>query len=105
MNLLRGFRSALLLRRVLRHAAGIELQLKEQNGYLKRLADHFAPAFVEQPEARASVDFVRPVEVALTEAFVERTFHEQGRPPTDDEIERFLADETTLDARTRLEEV
>lgn len=105
MQLFRGLQSALLLRSVLKSVKGIETALVTQNTLLARLADKFAPVYDESVQARASVDFVSPIEVALTDAFSERTMREQGRAPTDDEIQRFLDDERTIDLRQQLEQV
>jgi len=104
VNLLRTLRTAFAYRRALRTLGSIDARLAEQNTYLRRLADHFAPAPPEnQPEPTFSVDFISPAELALVERFSEQVLHDQGRPPTDEEIVRYLADEATVDLRARME--
>lgn len=83
----------------------IDGRLAEQNLYLKRLADHFAPVFQTDPvsSAEASVDFLNTVEASLVMDYVERTQQDTGRPPTDEEILRYLADEATQSLAERLD--
>ena len=98
------FRSLIAYRRALKTLSSIDLRLAEQNTYLKRLADHFAPALpTDLPEPSYSVDFIAPAELALVERFSEQVQHDQGRPPTEEEIVRYLADEATIDLRARME--
>ena len=84
--------------------SSIDARLAEQNSYLKRLADHFAPVPPEATEPlRFSIDFVSPAELAQVEHYAEQVMHDQGRPPTDEEILRYLNDEATIDLRARME--
>jgi len=102
---LRSFSLGLLTRRTLRTLDRLEARLTEQNTYLKRLADHFAPTVdPNQPAPEQSVDFLNGTEAGLVLDYIERTHRDTGRPPTDEEILRYLADEATIDLTSRMEE-
>lgn len=101
---LRNFSLGLLTRRALRALDRVESRLTEQNTYLKRLADHFAPVYDSDGEVpERSVDFLNGTEAGLVLDYVEKTQREMGRPPTDEEILRYLADEATIDLTERME--
>jgi hypothetical protein len=69
------------LRRLNRHLA-------EQNRYLKRLADHWAPETDRVPvdPRTRSVDFSEDRQQALILEYVAKTSADVGRDPTDEEI-------------------
>lgn len=98
----RGFR---LARRTLKSLCAIEAHLAEQNGYLRRLADHIAPDHTATPAPTgASVDYLNPHEAIAVQAYIEKTARDTGRVPTEEEILRYLADEATIDLQARMEE-
>lgn len=104
MSLLRTLTLPFLYRRLLKSTTAIEARLAEQNSYLKRLADHFAPEPpTAQAEPRFSVDYASPAEIALADAYIARTLRDVGRPPTEEEVERYLAQESIVDLRARVE--
>lgn len=101
---LRNFSLGLLTRRMIRTLDRVEARMAEQNTYLQRLADHFAPQFdTSGPPPERSVDFLNNTEAGLVLDYIERTQRETGRGPTDEEILRYLADEATIDLATRME--
>jgi hypothetical protein len=101
---MRNFSLGLLTRRAIRALDRVEMRLIEQNTYLKRLADHFAPQFdANEPAPERSVDFLNNTEAGLVLDYVERTQRETGRAPSDEEILRYLADEATIDLTERME--
>lgn len=102
---LRSLSAAFAYRRLLRSIASIDQRLAEQNRYLARLADHFAPQIPqEDAPASAAVDYLNPFEAAVVDDYVRRTQQDTGRPPTDEEVLRYLADEKTIDLQSRLAE-
>jgi hypothetical protein len=82
----------------------VDDRLAEQNSYLKRLADHFAPEPDPAPvnSREQGVDFLNPVEAAVVQDYVAKTMTDTGREPSEDEILRYLADEKTVDLQSRL---
>lgn len=105
MHVLRNLRLGFAYRRVLRTLSVIDSRLAEQNTYLRRLADHFAPEPpANQGEPVHSVDFLAPAEAAIVDQYVQRTHQDTGRVPTEEEILRYLADESTIDLKARLEQ-
>lgn len=105
MRALRALVAPLLFRRALRALDQIDQRLAEQNRYLQRLAEYFAPAYGDDPaDAQATgVDHLNPLEAARVLDYVAKTRQDTGRDPTDDEILRFLAEDETTDLHTRLE--
>lgn len=105
VNFLRSLSLPLLYRRTVKTLASIDARLAEQNLYLKRLADHFAPHIDEQEPAvaQAGVDYLNHVEAILVQDYQDRTFRDTGKLPTDDEILRYLADEATTDLQSRMQ--
>jgi hypothetical protein len=81
---------AFLLRRVLRSLSGIEAHLAQQNQILLRLTDHLAPRVPSDDLGAGSVDFLNPTDIILADAFAAQVQAEQGRPPTEAEILRYL---------------
>lgn len=98
--------AALLLRRVARDLGRLTDALTEQNGYLRRLADRYAPIDppTDRKEVRADtgVSHLDVDEAFLAQAYVERTLRDTGHMPDEEEILIHLADEKTLDLHTRL---
>jgi hypothetical protein len=89
------------LRRSLQLLASLDQRLAEQNTYLARLADEFAPALPaadpaaqsgSSPLAPAEVTFLDESEAADVESYTARFSTQHGRPPTDDEALEFLAE-------------
>lgn len=86
------------LRRSLQLLASIDQRLAEQNTYLARLADEFAPAVPAadaastSPLAPAEVSFLDDTEAADVERYSAGFATQHGRPPTDDEALEFLAE-------------
>lgn len=104
MKFLRSLQLGLLHRRTLKALSAIDGRLAEQNGYLRRLADHFAPELpAEGVEPSFSVDHLNAAEAGIVLDYVERTRGDLGREPTEDEIMRYLADEKPIDLQQRLE--
>jgi hypothetical protein len=105
MNLFRGLALSLLQRRLVKIFTSIDQRLAEQNSYLKRLADQVAPQIAEsEPKsAEAGVDFLNPIEAAVAQSFIDRTYKDTGHLPTDDEIARFLDTEAAVDLQARLD--
>ena len=106
MARLRLLPSLFLLRGAIRELRGIREQLARQTAAIERLAQHYAPADPDTDPAIVAADtgasFVDTVDSALILAYVERTKHDTGRMPTDDEILIYLADEKTRDLHERL---
>lgn len=100
------FGSWLLLRRLVRALDGIERALTAQTVLLARIADAIAPVDPQtdpdQVATQTGVDYLDPLDRALADGYIDRMRAEIGRPPTDDEILSFLADEQTLDLHARL---
>lgn len=96
----------LLARRVSRQLDRIARALDVQNVVLVRLADHFAPQIPEPADLQhqSSVDFLNHEEAGRVLSYIERTMHDTGRAPSEDEILSYLADEATLDLHERLEQ-
>lgn len=104
MKFLRQLGAGLLARRTLKALERIESHLAQQNRLLIRLADHFAPAFEDQPEpAGVGVDYLNPQEAGVVLDYIDRTTRDTGRSPTEEEILRYLADEATVDLQARME--
>ncbi len=109
-----------LLRHAVRELTRLREQMERQNALLARLADHFAPdeaaAAAERGSAAAAagstqsaeswggVSFLDPIEASLVEDYARQTERDIGRPPTEDEVLVWLADEKTLDLHRRLKE-
>jgi hypothetical protein len=91
MRLPSAFRSALGYRRLIKSIDRHTSTIEQQNLLLLRLADYFAPV---EPTVAAAVDtgpsYVNPAESLAVQTFMERTLREQGREPSEDEVERFL---------------
>jgi hypothetical protein len=103
---MRLWRSIFRARGLLRDLRGIRAALDQQNLLLARLADKFAPALPQTDratvEAETGVDYVDAADQAIIQDYVNRTARDTGRPPNDDEILIYLADEKTRDLHTRL---
>lgn len=99
MKILPRLALGVLTRRLVKIFTSIDQRLAEQNTYLRRLADHYAPQIAEkEPQAaEAGVDFLNPVEAAVAQRYIDKTYTATGRYPTDDEIARYLDDESTLE--------
>lgn len=98
MKIFRSVANSFMLRRVLRTLGAVESQLAEQNKLLARLADHFAPVIPAPPEdlqKQTSVDFLNEVEKGRTLDYIEKVLKDGGRPPTEDELIAYLAEEDT----------
>lgn len=95
-----------VLRRLVRELSGIREQLTRQTDLLARLADQLAPPIITADptvvQASTGVDHVDAADLALVQAYVDRTQHDTGHAPTDDEILDYLADEKTRDLHTRM---
>jgi hypothetical protein len=98
--------AALLLRKVVAELASLKAAVEAQNVLLARLVDHFAPHPEELNRAQVreatGVDFLDPVEAGLAQDFAEKTFHQTGHLPDEDELLIYLADEKTTDLHKRL---
>jgi hypothetical protein len=101
----------LLLRSLVKELKGIRLQLTRQNDTLDRVIGLYAPAAllpVTPPSpselADTGISFLDTLEAGAVDAYIERTKTDTGRPPTDEEILVWLADEKTTDLHTRLRE-
>lgn len=104
MKFLRGFQFGRLALRSLKTLASIDARLAEQNTYLARIADHIAPQHsAEEAPAHVGVDYLNASEAAVVLEYIDRTQSETGRPPTEPEIMRYLADEATIDLQQRME--
>lgn len=86
------------LRRSLQLLASLDQRLAEQNTYLQRLADEFAPvppaadATAAAPLAPAEVTFLDEREAAAVEQAASAFQSQHGRPMTDEEALIFLAE-------------
>lgn len=105
---IRSFLSGgLLMRLIGRELAGIRVELHQQNTLLARLADHFAPVQAKaDPATLADTGYSSfdALEGGLVLDYIEKTERDTGRPPTEDEVLTFLADEKTSDLYTRMAE-
>lgn len=92
MRIIDALKFPLLLRRFIRIAGSIDERLAEQNLYLKRLADKFAPDVEVVPvEAKvSSVDFSEQEFQARVQEFSEKIQQDLHREPTEEEIADFL---------------
>ncbi len=99
----------------MRELSGIREQLEQHTRLLARLVDHFSPreaaGAADGPDASAApaeswggVSFLDPIEASLVEDYAQKTERDIGRPPTEDEVLVWLADEKTLDLHRRLKE-
>lgn len=94
---LRNFSLGLAFRRMLKSLDKVETRLAEQNAYLKRLADHFAPEFdTTQAPTINGVDFLNTQEAGLVLDYIDKTQRDTGKPPSDEEILRYLHDEASV---------
>ena len=95
-----------LLRSLVRELSGIREQLTRQTDILARMAEQVAPQppVVDRETVRAEtgVDYVDQTDAFLVQQFVERTEHETGHRPDDDEILSYLSDEKTRDLHLRM---
>jgi hypothetical protein len=94
----------LLARRLTRTLEAIDRHLVDQNVLLTRLVDHLAPVPPPGEDVRtaSAIDYLNQTEAGLVLSYIERTVHELGRQPTEDEILAYLADEATTDLQARL---
>jgi hypothetical protein len=108
MKLGRLFGVGLLARAIARELRGIKTELQTQNALLERLAVRYAPAaqpIEGSPQARdTGVDFLDPHELALAMDYAQRTEHDTGVRPSDEQLIAYLADERTVDLHQRLSE-
>lgn len=96
VNPLRRF---LHLRGALKSLKSIDQRLAEQNTYLRRLADHFAPSYEnESPPEIQGVDFLNATEAGLVLDYIDKTQQSTGKVPSDEEILRYLQEEATTAA-------
>lgn len=86
-----------LLRRTLKVLDRIDARLAEQNRYLCRLADHFAPVPPEAGDVvtHSSISFLNQNEAGRVQDYIDRVQSDQGRAPTEEEILAHLAAEET----------
>lgn len=98
MKFLRTLQFGLLARRTLAILSSLDGRLAEQNRYLQRLADHFAPQIPEgDVPAAAGIDFLNPQEAGIVLDYIDRTQKDTGKVPTEEEILRYLADQPQLE--------
>lgn len=92
MNLLDKLLQPILLRQLSRGIHSVDSRLAEQNRYLKRLADKFAPELTGVPvdQQIRSVDYSEDLQQARTLEYMEKTLKDLGREPTEEEIVNFL---------------
>jgi hypothetical protein len=92
--MLKALRSFTINRRILKSLSVIDQRLAEQNSYLKRLANHFAPVYdVEEADADLGVSHLNPREAVAVQDFVAKAQRSTGRIPSDEEIVKFLDEE------------
>lgn len=98
--------AALVLRRVSRDLARLADATEAQNALLLRLADHLAPLDppTDRQEVRADtgVSTFDPIDAALADDYIARTYRDTGHVPDDEEVLIYLADEKTVDLHQRL---
>jgi hypothetical protein len=102
---LRRLASALLLRTLTHELHAISDALDRQNALLARLVDRFVPAYPDDRETLhrdTGVSHLDPVDAGLALDFVEKSRHDTGHTPDDEEILIYLADEKTTDLHRRL---
>lgn len=98
VKFLRTLQFGLLARRTLATLSSLDGRLAEQNLYLRRLADHFAPQIPDgEAPATAGIDFLNPQEAGIVLDYIDRTKNDTGKVPTEDEILRYLADQPQLE--------
>lgn len=104
MRIPRLLAAGFLFRRLARTLDRLDQHLIEQNALLARLVDHLAPVppLAEDVRTTTAIDFLNETEAGLVLTYIERTIHEVGRQPTEDEILAYLADEATTDLHARL---
>lgn len=92
----RGLRRWNETRRAIRAIERLAAAAEVQNGYLKRLADQFAPELAPEEEAASSKDnsvaYLDPSEAIETLHFSNRLLYQIGRAPTEAEVEQHLAE-------------
>jgi hypothetical protein len=104
--MLRRLASAFLLRRLSRDLGDIAASLRLQTALLTRLTDRIAP--LDPPTARrdvredTGVSTFDPIEAALAQDYIDRTYRDTGHVPDDEEVLIYLADEKTADLHQRL---
>jgi hypothetical protein len=102
----RRLAAALVLRRLSRDLTDIAASLRLQTALLTRLTDRVAP--IDPPTLRrdvaadTGVTHLDPIEAALANDYVARTYRDTGHVPDDDEVLIYLADEKTHDLHQRL---
>lgn len=92
MALLDKIALPLLLRQLNKSARQIDRRLEEQNLYLRRLADKFAPDQIGDPvDPRArSIDYSEDLQQGRILDYVERMQKDLGREPTEEELIQWL---------------
>jgi hypothetical protein len=95
-----------VIRRLVHELQGIREQITKQTDILTRLAAQVAPQLppVDRAEvaAETGVSYVDTADQAIAQEYILRTERDTGRPPTDDEVMSYLADEKTVDLHERL---
>jgi len=98
-GLSRVLRSFTRSRRVIRTLESIDQGIREQNQYLARLADQFAPVPVAQPEGaeklnpkEVDISFLNEEELGAALAYGAQMQQQTGRAPTDEELVVWLAE-------------
>jgi len=96
----------LLLRTLVKELRGIREQLTRQTDLLVQLAQAIAPQPPETDRdvvaAETGISYVDPVDQVLIQQYSARCEHDLGRPPSDEEILTYLADEKTRSLHERL---
>jgi len=110
---LRGLGAGWLLRKSYLELRALRLAIEAQTAVLTRIAQQLCPEppaapspgeIVVEAGALGSIDHLDPIEMALVEAFVSRTFLRTGVRPTEDQVLEYLAEEATQAQHAALNE-